>query len=74
MSDNLPMALPKCPAHDRTLELRPDNLQTPEQRWCGLWYDCPSEGCGNSYLDESPELAAFLMTQESGTRQRELFN
>lgn len=30
----------ECPRHG-PLELRPTTHQTPEQRWCGTWFDCP---------------------------------
>lgn len=46
---------------------RPLDRQTPEQRWCGLWYDCKqNEGtCGSTWLVQSPELLAHLAEQEA---------
>jgi hypothetical protein len=58
--NKLPMAIPFCPYsrdHGRT-ELRPLARQTPEQKFCGTWYDCPK--CHSSVLFPSKELTDFL--------------
>lgn len=44
---------PKCDKHGY-MELRPAHRQTPEQEFCGVWYDCLH--CGNGVLLQSPEL------------------
>jgi hypothetical protein len=51
--------LPEC-NHDTGLVLRPLERQTPEQQWCGTWYDCPSPGCSFSRLEPSAALLAQL--------------
>ncbi len=48
---------PACKRHGAT-ELRPLLRQTPEQRFCGVWYDCTR--CGSSVLYPSKELEAEL--------------
>lgn len=35
--------LPKCTSCGTTLELRTGRM-TPEQEWCGVWYDHPAIG------------------------------
>lgn len=45
---------PTCPLHKRPMLLRPVASQTPEQRWCGVWFDCSA--CGNSVLVPSQAL------------------
>lgn len=55
---------PSDPAHG-FMELRdPPGGWTPEQRFCGIWYDC-RKGPGHyaSVLYQSPELVAFLAEQ-----------
>jgi hypothetical protein len=50
--------------------VRPLSRQTAEQRWCGMWYDCPL--CQSSVLEMSPELIAHiknLKAQAAGPRQ-----
>lgn len=37
---------------------RDDGTQTPEQRWCGVWFDCTDPSCRASHLVPSVELAA----------------
>lgn len=44
------MELPKCPRHNTQMELRALARQTPEQKWCGTWYDCTEAGCRCSVL------------------------
>ena len=53
---SVPMCLPKCKVHGQMM-LRPLKHQTYEQKWCGVWYDCPE--CANSTLFPSPELLEF---------------
>lgn len=43
----------QCPQHG-PLGLRPKERQTPEQLWCGEWWDC--EKCHYSVLVPSDEL------------------
>lgn len=47
---------PSSPDHGR-LVLR-DRVGTPEQAWCGAWYDCADPRCSSSVLFPSPELRA----------------
>ena len=55
----LPMELPQCPTPDHGhMAIRPTQRQTPEQLWCGVWYDC--ERCSNSVLFSSRELMDHL--------------
>ena len=56
---NLPIALPQCPDHGVEMILRPLETQTREERFCGVWYDCPKGHC--SILFQSAELGKFLM-------------
>ena len=49
---------PTCPIGHGPMVLRPIGQQTPEQRWCGTWWDC--ESCRSSVLIPSPELAAQM--------------
>lgn len=57
-AQTLPMELPRCPSDDSHgyLELRPLSRQTPEQQWCGVWYDCLR--CKSSVLFQSAQLQA----------------
>lgn len=57
---NLPMPLPKCPSSPEHGEmiLRPLQHQTYEQKFCGVWYDCPQ--CSSSVLFPSKDLTEFL--------------
>lgn len=61
---------PACHSCGRFLELRPATRQTPEQKWCGVWYDHPTGEIGTfgvghttSVLYESPALKAQLAEQ-----------
>ena len=47
---NALMKLPECPAdaNHGQLVLRPLDRQTPEQQFCGVWYDC--QHCKSSVL------------------------
>jgi hypothetical protein len=52
------MTLPVCPAdkiHGQ-MGLREIKFQTPEQRYCGVWYDCLYPGCSCSTLMPSSEI------------------
>lgn len=53
---NALMELPRCHRHDTQMEYRPIERQTPEQKWCGDWYDCKEPGCMCSTVVMSPEL------------------
>lgn len=57
MSRNL-MPLPVCPtcAEHGEMILRPIEVQTYEQKYCGTWYDCTYPGCHSSVLLPSKEL------------------
>lgn len=55
----LPIEVPKCKIHGIPMVLRPESKMTYEQKWCGVWYDCPAK-CFNSVLFNSPELEAHL--------------
>jgi len=46
---------PSCARHG-PMDLRPTNVQTREQQWCGTWYDCGRLDCRTSYLLPSTEL------------------
>lgn len=53
--------LPQCPQGHGQMVLRdPPGGHTPEQRWCGTWYDCPPGQfhCRSSVLLPSPDLRA----------------
>lgn len=51
------MMLPVCPHKEHgQMELRDTKHQTPEQKYCGGWYDCLYPGCSCSTLMPSPEL------------------
>jgi hypothetical protein len=64
------------PTHTLPMTLRPVANQTPEQRWCGEWYDCADPRCRSSLLIPSEELNAHLATQcaanASPERRRQL--
>lgn len=62
-SDNLPALRPTCPSSGKHgfMTYRPG--KTPEQIWCGIWYDCSE--CRSSVLYHSPELLAFLDEQRT---------
>lgn len=52
MTLNLPAERPRCRQHGYMV-LRPASRQTPEQQFCGVWYDCPeftsaTHRCGSS--------------------------
>lgn len=55
----LPATLPECSEHG-VMTVRPLERQTPEQLFCGTWYDCPQ--CTSSALLVSSELATQLRT------------
>jgi hypothetical protein len=63
MNTNI-MERPKCNQDGHGyMELRPINQQTPEQKFCGVWYDCLR--CGSSVLFQSPELIKQLSEMSS---------
>ncbi len=49
------MEIPRCPEHGEPMAYRPAG--TPEQAFCGTWYDCHHPGCTCSVLIPSRELA-----------------
>jgi hypothetical protein len=53
------MCLPKCPVHGTQTIFREG--RTPEQKWCGVWYDCPEPGCHFSELLPSKEIIALYV-------------
>lgn len=50
----------RCPVHHIGMEQRPLSKQTPEQMFCGAWWDCVRPGCKSSILFQSAELVAHL--------------
>lgn len=52
MTTTLLMELPKCSEHGIYMVLRPLACQTPEQKFCGAWYDCPA--CTQTVLLPQP--------------------
>lgn len=73
MTPTLPMELPKCQTHGIQMVLRPLVHQTPEQKFCGAWYDCPA--CTSTVLFQSPELRAQLdEMRNKGRAQAGLFD
>src|SRR5690606_23509616 len=69
MSDRT-ITCPSNPDHG-PLEPRPLERQTPEQKWCGTWFDCTR--CSSSVLVPSPELTKFLEEQRRRPQQEVLF-
>lgn len=67
MTTMLPMELPKCVEHKIQMVLRPLAHQTPEQKFCGVWYDCPA--CTQSALFQSAGLRQQLAEMRSGTQR-----
>ena len=65
MMENLPMAVPQCRAHNHTqdMALRALMHQTREQKYCGVWYDCPR--CTSSVLFQSRQLQAQSAAQRA---------
>lgn len=55
--DTVIMERPKWDKHGY-MKPRPALSQSPEQQFCGVWYDCLH--CGNSVLLQSPELMKQL--------------
>ena len=48
------MELPKCPTHGTGMIFRP--AKTPEQAFCGAWYECAEPGCYCTVLIPTKEL------------------
>lgn len=59
------MRLPRCKDHGE-MALRPISRQSPEQKFCGVWYDCPQ--CQCCVLFTSAELQRQLAEQAKGAR------
>ena len=51
----------KCPAQTEHGELVERKSVTPEQAWCGKWFDCTR--CMSSVLMMSDELKAIYVAQ-----------
>ncbi|MFT8930040.1 MAG: hypothetical protein ABF969_11960 [Sporolactobacillus sp.] len=64
MSEDL-MCLPDCPheGHGK-MELRSKKWQTPEQKYCGVWYDCQYPGCMCSVLFMSQDIRKLYRTKD----------
>lgn len=60
-ADHLPMTLPECPCGHGAMHQRDTKRQTPEQLFCGVWYDCHE--CSSSVLFTSVQLQAQLAEQ-----------
>jgi hypothetical protein len=61
---------PQCDHTNKdNLILRPSEAMTYEQRWAGIWWDCPH--CTFSLLEPSPERQGFLAMQRKGTEAEE---
>lgn len=55
MGDNKSLIeLPKCPTHGTTMSYK--KAETPEQDFCGAWYECLEPGCHCSAVIMSKEL------------------
>ena len=64
---------PLCPArpeHGPTVR-RPRRGQTPEQRYCGDWWDCRNPGCTSAVLVPSPELIAWLDARRDPSKPKQ---
>ena len=64
---------PRCPArpeHGPTVR-RPQAGQTPEQRFCGDWWDCRNPGCTSAVLVPSPELIAWLDARRDPSKPKQ---
>lgn len=48
------MELPKCPTHGTNMSYK--KAGTPEQDFCGAWYECLESGCHCSAVIMSKEL------------------
>ncbi|AVH59992.1 MULTISPECIES: hypothetical protein [Streptomyces] len=59
-----PQATPECGQHGPMEQRQPE---TPEQRWCGTWYQCTSFRCGSAALLPSLELRAQLAAQRAAS-------
>lgn len=49
---------PECARGHGPMVLRDMTNATYEQKWCGVWHDCPDPWCKNAHLTPSPELRA----------------
>jgi len=52
-----------CPTHGVVMVERDMKGATYEQKFCGVWFDCPRPGCRNTALEQSDELKAQLDAQ-----------
>lgn len=58
---------PECQTHK--IPMVPRAPGTPEQKWCGQWFQCPDGRCTNSALIPSPDLEASLAEQRRRASQ-----
>ena len=54
----------RCSQHGG-MRQRPLDRQTPEQKWCGVWWDCQDPRCHSSILFESEESRQQLAEQRA---------
>lgn len=57
------LMVPPCSEHGVQMTLRPIAQQTAEQKFCGVWYDCPA--CTQSVLIKSKALDEQLKTMKN---------
>ena len=63
------MTLPKCPVHGCDMVYREPG--TPEQEFCGTWYDCGYERCAISTLIPSESIRQLYGQLNCDLRQQE---
>lgn len=61
------MAKHVCKTHKVPMEQRDMRGRPQEQKWQGVWWDCPR--CTSSVLEVSPELQKFLEGQKASASQ-----
>lgn len=68
---------PLCPHGHGPMVLRDMSKATYEQKFCGIWHDCPpgppGQTCMSSHLTPSAELIAQLSEQSAAAEQLTLF-
>jgi hypothetical protein len=64
----------RCPGCGKPMLLRPLERQTYEQRFCGVWYDCPDPDCRRTVFYPSDALQAqhAEMRREPSAHQHRL--
>jgi hypothetical protein len=69
--------IPRCPQHGELVR-RPREQMSPEQAWCGEWWDCRNRAlgsvghCGVTVCVPSPALVAQLAEQRALSAQQSL--